>query len=820
MNESKDTRTPKNATAITRRGFVKGAAFASALVATGTAAGCAPNSSGTEAESTQPKTPSEQVFLNSCHGNCGRNCAWDVTVREGYIVNAEPHSYEDDPEELYRGGCMRGYLNVQRVYDADRLKYPMKRVNSKDEEEPEWEQITWEEAIDLIAEKWQGIIDEVGPTGFGFWHVYGSSAYMSGNGGGTWMRLQTAMGANMIATGADMATIWTMSLDSAVAASSFDSLRVAENFVFWGTNAAETKWPAWRFASDAREDHGAKFYNIDPQSTVTALRSDKHIPIKPATDAALAMSLMQVIFENGWEDTEFIQNRTCAPYLVKDDGTCLRESDLGIEIAKDATPQIYVWDTATDSAIPISKAKNPATLAVTGTFEVEGITVRTALDLLKERVSPYTPERCEEITGIPVDTTRELAEVIGTTHTCICKDNGHAHYKNSALTAFALDALVMISGNIGKPGSNIFYWYASGPTNVEWMATGTPGVTIPDNMVDHVIETGMLGDNPVPLKGIITYAGNVLGSAADRGQFEKALRSLDFVAVAEIRMTDTCKVADLILPVSHWWERDDIINAGLNNPYFRIAEKAVEPPFECISDYELTRRIAEKMGVAKYFQGTDQDQLAEALDSEANKAISCTYADLQEKKAIRIDEDGSIDPADGSFNTENGRVNFFLDRPTPARDYGQKLDPKQFNLPDFVDDAEVLESSPLKEAYPLVFLTPHTKYGTQTTFHHAPWLHEIIQEPEAHINPIDAQERGVVDGGYLRFFNDRGEVVVKAKFDGGMMPGIVILYHGWAKQYFKKGHYQYLSSSTNSDPFTFNQSYFDVRVQAEAYKEA
>lgn len=820
MIDDMETRRSQSGTALTRRGFVKGAAFAGALVAATAATGCAPKSTEGEGATTQPQAPEEQVYLNSCHGNCGRSCAWDVTVRDGYIVNAEPHSYDDDPEDIHRGGCNRGLLNIQRIYDADRLKYPMKRVNAKTEEVPEWEQISWDEAIDLIVEKWKAVIDEVGPTGMGLWHVYGSSAFLSGNGFGTWGRLQHVLGADMVVTGADMATIYTMTLNSAVNTIAPDSLREAEAFVFWGANIAETKWPAWRCAHDAREGKGALFYTIDPQSTITALRSDKHITIKPGTDGALALSIMNVIFENGWEDSEFLQSKTCAPYLVKEDWTCLRESDLGIEIEDGEPDRVYVWDVSSNSAKPITEVENPQNMAMSGEFEVEGRKVRTTLDLLKERAASYPLDVCERITSVAPEAVKELAEVISTKRTMIQKDNGHAHYKNSPQTALALDALIMISGNMGKPGCGIYAMYASGPTNPDFAKTGTPGISIPDNKILEVVETGKLGEKDVPLRGLITYAGNIVGSGADRSAIEKALQELDFVAVAEVRMTDTCKYADLLLPVSHWWERDDVMNSGANLPYFRIAEKAVDPPFECLSDYEITRRIAEKMGVGEFFQGSDQDQLAQALDSDANRELGCTYADLQEKKTVRVIPDGFNEAANGVFGTENGRVNFFLDRPKPYVDYGQEIDPFEYSLPDFAETAEVLESSPLAEQYPLIFLTPHTKYGTQTTFHHAPWLHEIISEPEIHINPVDAEARGVADGDYMRIFNDRSELVAKAKFNSGIMPGVTVLYHGWAEEYFKKGHYQSMSSSFNSDDFTNNSSYFDVRVQAEVYKEA
>lgn len=802
---------------ISRRGFLEGTALAGALVATGSLASCTAED-GKEEAFLASTAPEEHVFVNSCHGNCGRNCAWDVTVRDGYIVNCMPHEYGDDPTNRHRGGCWKGFLNINRIYDADRLKYPMKRVNSKDEE-PEWEQISWDEAIELLCSKWQGIIDEVGPTGFALHHVYGSSALLSGNGGGCWGKLIGAMGADTVLTGADMATIWAMSMNSAVCASAPDSVRDAETIVFWGVNAAETKWVVWRYACEAREDHGCKLISIDPNATVTALHSDQHITLKPATDGALILSVIQQLFENGWEDEDFLRNRSCAPYLVKEDGTLLRGIDLGEEAPADGTPSpIYVWDATDQSAKPIGDVPDAGTMALTGTFDVGGVSVTTALDLLKERASLYTPEYAEGITGVPAATIRELTDTLAHTKSAIVKDNGYAHYANSVHTALGLDTIMMVLGNLGKPGCGVYYWYGGGPMNAEWGAAGTPGPSIPDSQLLHVVETGELGGAPIPLKGMLSYAGNIVGSTVDRNAIEAALKQLEFLCVVEIRMTDACKFADLLLPACHWWERDDIVGSGLCTPYLRIAEKAAEPQFESLSDYEICRRVAEGMGVGEFFQGDDIAQLEAMLDSQANREMGCTYADLQEKKAIRMVEDGQLDPADGSFATENGRVNFLIDRPMPYGFWNTEIDPLDFNLPDFVDNAEVSENHPLAAKYPLIFMTPHTKYGTQTTFHHAAFLHEILEEPEIHINSADAASRGVADGDYLRLFNDRGELVAKVKLNDGMMPGVIAMYHGWAEQYFKKGHYQQLSSFDNTDKFSNNSAYFDVRVEAERYE--
>jgi molybdopterin-containing oxidoreductase family molybdopterin binding subunit len=378
---------------------------------------------------------------------------------------------------------------------------------------------------------------------------------------------------------------------------------------------------------------------------------------------------------------------------------------------------------------------------------------------------------------------------------------------------------MVITGCLGKPGTGVLYSYDGGPVNAEWASVpaAPKGVNIPDSRIQDVAEKGMLDDVAVPMKSLLTFAANVIGSGADRKAMESALRNFEFVVVPEIRMTDTCNYADLILPVSHWWERDDFLN-GNSTPYIRICEKAVEPPYECLSDYEVARRIAEKLGFGEYFQGSETDNLEQILNSEANVEKGCTYADLKERKTVRTAEDGSYASPE-SFYMENARMNFFIDRPKPAANYGQAVDYKLWNLPAFVEDAEVLESSPLAEKYPLILFTPHTKYGTQTSFHHTKWLHEILVEPWVHINPTDAQVSGIADGDYVRMFNDRGETVARAKYNGGNMPGTMTLYHGWAKQYFKKGHYQELSSCNQSDELSNNASFFDVRVAIEPWEE-
>lgn len=809
---------PRN---MKRRSFLKGTALLGTLAAAGGLAGCSesePKSEDGRLADTNANQQDEETYVCGCHDNCGTGCCWDVTVRDGYVVNCEPHPFEDDEEGIHREGCGRGILNLQRLYDADRLKYPMKRVNSKDED-PQWEQITWEEAIDIIAEKWTAILDEQGPMGLGFWSQYGSTGLVNGT-MGTWARFGKALGACTIQTGADGPWIDMVSQITGGSKTSPASLRQVETFVFWGDNCMETKPQFWRYAMDARESHDVDIWTIDPNSTITAIRSDHHLPINPATDGALAMACMQVIFENGWEDKELVQYKSSAPYLVKADGTALRQSDLGDQIAEDAPDEIVVWDLADNTAKVISAVADPSSIALEGSYDVKGIPVTTALTMLKDRVSEMTPQRAEGITGIPAASIVDLAKALTATKALVWHQNGYTHYKNGVHNALAVYALMVVSGCIGKLGQGMDVGYAGFGFNMDWFMTGTNALGIPDNKIYEVATTGKLDEMEVPLKSVLIFAANVCGANSDRTKVEETLKALDFVVVPEYRMTDTCKFADILLPVSHWWERNDVNCTTLTVPYARIEEKAVEAQFEAKSDYEIGQMLAAKMGLSELFQGSDVEHLSFALDCEGNRSLHCTYEDLQEKKAVRICEDEVIFPADGSFSSENGRANFFLDKPAPLGNYGQTLDYTQFCLPSWTPNAEVLSDHPLAKKYPLLFITPHTKYGTQTTFHYVPWLEEVLGEPLVHMNPVDAAARGLVDGDYARFFNDRGEAVIKVKINSGIMPGMTVNYHGWSKEHYKLGHYQYLSTNDNSDPLTSNQAVFDVRIEVEKYEEA
>ena len=312
---------------LTRRGFLKttGAVTAVAAVA-GTGAALAPMPANAEGSSS---ADGEQTFRSACRGNCGSRCPLEVTVREGKVVKARPMDMPGE-DAVRKRFCVKGFSQPQRVYDTDRLKYPMKRVGERGA--GEWERISWDEAVSTIAEKMGAAIKDYGGTSVAVWSSYGSYGVLNGAMAGymsvAYGRFITAVGGSVLGAGADTAQQHEQSTLLGISGNDFVDAANAKTIISWGGNPAEAYVHAWQFVCDAREK-GAKLITIDPQFTASAMHSDVYVPVRPGTDGALMLAMANHIIENGLMDEEFMRSSTVSPFLVKEDGTYLHMSDLG-----------------------------------------------------------------------------------------------------------------------------------------------------------------------------------------------------------------------------------------------------------------------------------------------------------------------------------------------------------------------------------------------------------------------------------------------------------------------------------------------------------
>ena len=209
--------------------------------------------------------------------------------------------------------------------------------------------------------------------------------------------------------------------------------------ILWGGNPAETYFPEMRFILDAK-DRGAKLVVIGPLFDATAAKADQWIPIRPATDAALAMAMIHVIIQEGLYDKDFVMRHTVGPFLVGETANSSLRGGGSIQgLGRDA-----------NAPRPVDTASSPALF---GSFTVGGVICKPAFQVLAERAAYYTPERAEEITGVPADTIRGLALEYGRSKpAAIRMYYGMSRTLNSTLSSRAAITLAAITGNIGLAG--------------------------------------------------------------------------------------------------------------------------------------------------------------------------------------------------------------------------------------------------------------------------------------------------------------------------------------------------------------------------------
>jgi molybdopterin-containing oxidoreductase family molybdopterin binding subunit len=815
MNGGTMSELVEKSSGLTRRNFLKTTAAVAGTAAIGSSFGC----SSIDTSATSSSSSVEQIYKVACHPNCMQQCFIDAHVKEGKLVKL---SAADLPDTKYNRICLRGLSHTQRVYHPERIKYPMKKIGERGE--GKFERISWDEAIETIVMTFKRIQDQYGKQAIGFYSL-------SGNCGGLGFCLSTRF-ANVNAM-----SVFNGNVDLAIEIGLIRSLggqlyqqtnevadyANAKTIISWANNLTESEIQTWHFVADGIEN-GTKLIVIDPVFNVTASKADQWIPLKAGSDAALALSMIQVIIEEGLCDQDFLINHTVAPFLVREDTRkFLREKDLDAN----GSDTYIVWDLESQTAEKVEDAKNPATL---GNYTINGIKVSTAFQLLSDLVQEYVPDKATTITGVDPKTIRSIARLYATNKpsSLIC-GFGADRYDNGYLTGHAIATLATITGNIGKPGASVGTFNRVYSMNASFLVPGTSDSGLMDqtNTVGQysllslldIVRTGSYRGEPLIVKALFIANGNLVSNSIEQNVWtDTVFPTLDLIVVADLNMNDTVMYADIVLPVAHWFESTDIVISG-NSSYSMLSEKAIDPLYETKPNKEIFRLVSEGLGKGEFFTKSDEEYIEELLDVEDNKELGLSYSTLAENKAIRaLPGDNFIMYEGGIFDTPSKRAEFYLETPYTYFDYGQDYATTHDYLPEFRPPHEAWKDNPLFEKYPLVYTQEHSRYRVHSQWWDVDWLHEIEGEPTIKMNTQDATDRKIGNGDYIRAFNDRGEVIVKAVVTEGICQGVVAIRKGWQNNQFIKGGYQRLTK-LHINPITLNQSYNDTLVEIEKYEE-
>lgn len=813
---------------LTRRSFLATTALTAGAMASAGMAGC--TSVSTEAELSETGEAAEETYaINYCRGNCGGDCPQRATVREGKLVKCMPVAAElgrDYRVSQSRVGCVMGRSTPQRVYATHRVTHPMRQMGERGSDN--WEQISWDEAIALVAENFQAAIDECGGSSIAFWRGFGNcTGYLNGVAPSMtcnpyiapstsigFGRFIQKIGATVFAPSSDFASMYCQYVALNIPSNAREDMVNAKTIISIGANSADVIRGDWPMVEARRR--GAKMFVLDPVFSKSAAHADVWLPVRPGTDGAIVLAMCNYVIDNDLIDYDYLKNNSVAPLLIKDDLSYLRLSDLGmdpivIKEGEDPVDTEVVWDPASNSFGSSFEVKDPA---IEGSFDAQGIPVRPVYALVKEGIKDFTIQFAADECDVPASMIEEMAEAYAVNKPAsLVLGYGFEHYKNSWHMFKSAMLLGSLTGNMGKPGASIAQ--ASKSFMSRYAATNNADAIVEDALpvtgitgeyLPQLMETESWNGESHPIRCVYVLTANPLTNGLGRNELKKALDKVKFVVTADSFMTDTALYSDLVLPVALSWETND-------SSALMFTQKAVDPLGECKQDIDIFRAIADKMGIGDLYSKTNEEYLRAYLDTEENLAEGVGYDVASESGVVGNPEFAT---GVGVETNPTARSQFFLPVLVP-RDTVDWQPREVDHYPWYEPAHEAYQTNPLRETYPLYGVSCHHLYWTHSLFKGIPWLDELRGDPTVLVHEETAAARGIKAGDVVRVFNDHGYVVLKAVVTQGIRPDTLMLPHGPEGDDFIDGHTQALSSVV-LDEMTSNNNFNDFVCEIEKYQ--
>jgi len=656
-----------------------------------------------------------------CHGGCG------VLI---YKKEGKVEKIGGDPECPIAHGtlCPKGIASTQIAYHPDRLTHPVKRVGPKGS--GQWERISWEEALNTIAEKINGYKADFGAEsivmGYGTGRDNEAVIYRFANLLGT----PNVLTAGHLCYGPRISTsIITCGSNPIV-----DYENDPDCVMVWGNNLVIANSDEYKGESLAVcLDKGAKLIVVDPRMTRLAARADIWLQLRPGTDTALALGMLNVIIEEELYDKEFV-----AKYVHGWDAYVERCKEYPLDKVADIT-----W---------IPEEQIQAAARMFAEADTAGIQWGVAIE---QQVNCADNNRTlMALMAITGNLDRKGGQVLFET----AKNRNASHFgAHKHLSKEQRDK------RLGGERFRLAHNFAIMNPKCVWDA--------------------ILTEEPYPVKMAFFISSNPVLTRANAGEVYKALEALDFMAVADFFITPTAELADIVLPASTWLEMDHVADFWKRHGYILPRRKAIQVG-ECRSDHEKLNDLGKRVGQEEYwwddFEGA-LDYILEPLD--------ITFQDFKKMKYIRGEVNYEKYKTKG-FSTPTGKVELYS---TKLEEWGYDPLPKYvephespISKPDMTDDYPFILVTGARS--PGFFHTENRQL---------PWLREQHPEPFIEIHPETASKLGILNGDWVVIESPRGKVRQKAKLFEGIHPQVVGAQHAWWYPEKKKGNHGWADSNIN-----------------------
>ena len=423
---------------------------------------------------------------------------------------------------------------------------------------------------------------------------------------------------------------------------------------------------------------------------------------------------------------------------------------------------------------------------------------------LRERASKYDPAKVASICGITAGEIESLAQLYGSTRPALIRANygmqrargGGMSTRNIACLPALVGAFRDAAGGILLSTGGNFHVDRGALERPDLLAGRTPRTINMSTIGDALL------DRAAPVKAVIVYNSNPVAVAPDSTRVVRGFEREDlFTVVLEHFQTDTADYADILLPATTQLEHLDVVKP-YGHYYMMANNPAIAPLGEAKPNSEIFRMLAAAVGFTEPCFSDSDETIAQAAlpqdwDFDAVRRVGW--------KRVGI-ATGVARFADGGFDTPSGKVEFYS-----ARAAGLGLDP----LPDYIAPREDTRSAAALR-YPLAMISPPARHFLNSSFVNVQSLRAAEGEPWLDIHPDDAATRGVIAGNYVRVFNDRGSLELRARVTDRARRGVVVGLSVWWKKLARDGKNANELTSSELTDMGRAPTFYDCLVQVEA----
>lgn len=647
-----------------------------------------------------------QVIKSDCI-LCVNGCGIDAYVENGKLVKVEGMAEHPSNQGAL---CPRGQRLVEYVYSPDRLKYPMKRENGG------WKRISWDEALDTIAAKLTEIKERYGAHALATY--CGSIGVENIELAAFTQRFRGVYGTpNFISVESNCFRARILAIQLTFGRFIIEEPENSRCIIVWGHNPDNSKFILSKRIRDAVAN-GAKLIVIDPRRTPLA-KEGLHLQIRPGTDCALALSMLNVIIAEGLYDREFVDKYT-----------------LGFDKLKEHVRQYPPEKVEEITWVPAADIKNAARIYATA------------------KPASIVPGTCAldmQINGLQNTRIFSILQAV----------TGNVDIPGGWVTLPFLRLSDLRVPEVEKPiGADEYPLF-----HQLWKRVAPYGQAM-------LFPDVVLTEKPYPIKALIVVGGNPALTLPESKKVKDAFEKLELLVVIDPFMTETAELAHIVLPACTFLEKSGVgyvygVTQGL--PYVLLRKKVIEPLWESWPDWKIWSELAWRMGYQEQFPWKTEEEVVEHFLEPCQVTI----------KQLRENPEGLFYAAKQygayeriGFATPSKKVEIYSET---LEQYGYEP------LPTHHEPSES-PLSDMAQEYPLILITgARMQEYTHSQLRNVVELRQLAPEPFMEIHPATARKYGITDGEMVVVETKKGSIRIKANVTQDIAPQVVSIPHGWAR---------------------------------------